>query len=145
MYKSALLGFNLYMISSNSMEPTLREHDIILADTWIYKKNAPQIDDIVLFHLPENDQINYIKRVVGLPNEQLMVGNKIVKPIMKKNNFDSRVREVSINTDQYFLAGDNLEQSLDSRHFGSINEDNIYAKAVYIIYSQNPDSILKTL
>ncbi|MEK7073700.1 MAG: signal peptidase I, partial [Patescibacteria group bacterium] len=60
-------------VSGHSMEPNFQNGDYILTNKIIYKMKDPQRGDIVIFKSPTNKDIDYIKRVIGLPGETVML------------------------------------------------------------------------
>lgn len=108
-YKQHLLGVNIYFIPSMSMHPTLSPGQFVLTDSWAYRKQEPQPDDIVVFKLSD-DSPQFVKRVSPWPNGD-----------SKQNN-------------QFFLLGDNREHSTDSRSFGGVNRSRISDKVVMILF-----------
>ncbi|MBU2985706.1 signal peptidase I [Saccharophagus degradans] len=102
-YKPLLLGFNIYHIPSTSMKPTLIPGDIILVDTWYYHFKALEKNDIVVFKL-QSESPTMVKRVIDISKA--------------RNNKKTSV----------FLEGDNKRQSIDSRKFGWIDQNNIIGK-----------------
>jgi signal peptidase I len=139
LYKDKWFGFAFYHIPSESMRPTLQVGDVILVDAWAFNKKTPAMNDIVLFHLRGNNEISFVKRVIGQPGNQLAVGPTSIKPYEESSHFDSRVRHVDIGTDQYYLVGDHRGQSRDSRYFGAIDQQDIYAKAMYVMFSRDTE------
>jgi len=138
-YKPILLGLNLYAIPSASMTPILQINDIILADIWAFKTDTPDTNDIVLFYLKGNETTSYIKRVIGIPGDNLTVTPMLVEQFKKTSHFDSRSTYVKISLNEYFLVGDHRKQSRDSRYYGAIEKNDIYGKAIFIVLSINPE------
>src|SRR5262245_47549340 len=67
-----------FSIPSAAMEPTLRAGDYIFGNMRAYERDAPQRGDLVLFKLPRDTSTIWIKRVVGLPDEQIQMRNGIL-------------------------------------------------------------------
>ncbi|MEM8828472.1 MAG: nickel-type superoxide dismutase maturation protease [Cyanobacteria bacterium P01_G01_bin.19] len=89
-----------FKVVGKSMLPFLQPGEEILIDPQAYRRAKPQLDDVVLIKHPHNLQLNIVKRVV-------------------------RIEE----NDNYFVVGDNLPMSTDSRHWGSIHLTKIIGKA----------------
>jgi len=130
--------FGQTIVSGNSMSPVLEADDICLVNRLAYDLGNPDRYDIVLFERNDNGKTN-IKRVVGLPGEQLqIVSNSIF--INGKKLSDDRLGSISLpgiaeNTvvlaaDEYFLIGDNADSSEDSRfqNIGNVKRKNIRGK-----------------
>lgn len=115
-----------YTIPTQSMEPTVRQGDYVLADKTAYGRMAPQKGDIVIFLFPDDRSKRYIKRIEALP------GDTIALP-------DGTVEKVPHGC--AYVLGDNWEQSLDSRHFSYIPLRDIAAKVRQVYYSSGEEGI----
>ena len=129
-------------IPSESMLPTLKVNDRLIIDKVSYNFNQPQRGDIVVFNptdtLKEQKFTDaFIKRIIGLPGDQVMVksGKVLVndKPLIEtyinappKDDYD----EVTVPPNSYFVMGDNRNNSLDSRSWGVVPKDRIIGRAV---------------
>lgn len=116
------------IINGNSMYPTLLDGDICL--TIKYKKEPVRYDIVVA----KAQGQTIIKRVIGLPGETLEVKNGVVyidgEKVDAKYDFYSKESGVlsepyTLAGDEYFLMGDNRQESYDSRKFGGVKSDNI--------------------
>jgi signal peptidase I len=121
-----------YIVISGSMENTLQVNERVLVDKLAYKFGTPQRGDIIVFHAP-NPPIStttpLIKRVIGLPGEQVKISNgtvKIIEPdggiltlhepyIKEPPNYTYTSPIIPAN--KYFVLGDNRNDSDDS-HYG---------------------------
>ncbi len=129
-------------VSGHSMEPNFQNGDYILTNKIIYKMAEPQRGDIVIFKSPTNKDIDYIKRVIGLPGETVMLkdqrfyinGNLLEeryeynKPVFGGSFLQDGV-EIIVPEDHYFVSGDNRPGSSDSREFGPISKYDFIGKA----------------
>jgi len=117
--------------------------------------------DIVVFRYPENPAIDYVKRVIGLPGETLEIRDKVVyidgeaipepyvihvdplvipdKPLLSRHVRD-QFGPLVIPDGQYFMMGDNRDESSDSRYWGTVSSELIKGRAfmVYWSYSESP-------
>jgi signal peptidase I len=126
------------------MEPVL-----MVSDHLLIKKKFSEIKrgDIIVFKNP-NEQNNFlIKRVIGLGNEIIEIRNGIL--YVNGNYFvEDKLSKIDVSkisyfryitpSDEYFVLGENIENSLDSRHFGSLKKQNIvgiFYKLYWPIYS----------
>lgn len=122
-------------VSGSSMEPTFYEGDTIVSSC------LTSIDryDVVIAEDPENGEL-IIKRVIGMPGDIITWKNSDVY-INEKLSEDDFVNEsygidngtqglVELGEDEYFLCGDNREVSKDSRYFGVVTKDEIYAEKI---------------
>lgn len=116
------------------MYPTFENGDVLHVDQSYYKKNEVKRGDIIVF---KNAESTYMKRVIGLPNESILVENGEIyidgKPIEAEYISEeiSDFGEVIIPEDSYFVIGDNAMISKDSRNgLGFITSDQIEGKVM---------------
>lgn len=125
---------------SYSMGTTLPNASYILADRLAYRQHNPQRGDIIIFSFPLNPDQDLIKRVIGLPGETIVVQDGILT-INGASLEESYITEPplyngtwDIPEGQYFVLGDNRNDSRDSHQWGFLPRENIIAKAVWIYY-----------
>lgn len=131
-----LLGYQHYypsfIVEGDSMMPTLHEEDLVR----IVSHREPKRFDVVVLHPPSNEDETYIKRIIGLPGEnlsyrngQLYVNGKAVGDefgsLTMDFSLDQLLKIKQIPDDYYFVLGDNREVSQDSRSFGLVNRSDI--------------------
>jgi signal peptidase I len=188
-------------VPTGSMQNTINIGDHLFVNKFVFSKPTPvlgrllptreiQRGDIIVFKLPSDPKINYVKRVIGLPGDTVHVKGRrvfvngqelpeqrvLVKleghredsqlPIVKvepdpdnapyriyydaEHNSDDEeidftqgmrfgVKEpVKVEQDSYFVMGDSRDNSLDSRYWGFVPRENIFARALYVHWSFNP-------
>jgi signal peptidase I len=133
-------------INGQSMDPTFHNGEYILTNKVEYKFTDPKRGDIVIFKSPKNKQIDYIKRVIGLPGERLRLSNSVyyingkkldesayLSPDVKTygGSYLSEDTEIIIPEGKYFVSGDNRMHSSDSREFGPIAKEDFIGKALF--------------
>jgi len=140
-----------YIVDGNSMLPNFDDQECLLVEKVSYRFNSPKRGDVIVFHPPGQNSINYIKRIVGLPNERVEILENKIKIYNNKypdgifldesyipNNYltvsDKKDGLYSVGNDQYFVLGDNREHSSDSREWGNLPKTNILGKAWLEIY-----------
>lgn len=116
-------------VDGPSMVPTLRDGDLVLASRAALARAALARGDIVLMRDPESG-VAYVKRVVGLPGEDIGVhsgrvaihGSPLDEPYLAPLDSRAAARDGqwTLADDRYFLLGDNRNDSLDSRAFGPV-------------------------
>ena len=127
-------------VDGYAMGTSLPNGSYILADRLVYQQNDPQRGDIVIFSLPLDQKQDLIKRVIGLPGETIGVQDRtvtingtpleesyITEPLLYKGTW-------VVPEGQYFVLGDNRNDSRDSHQWGFLPHENIIAKAVWIYF-----------
>lgn len=123
------------------------------ASNTLIEFGKPQRGDIIVFRFPEDEEKDFIKRIVGTPGDTVQVKNKVVlvngTPLDDKG-FTQRIDPgiidgtinprdnfgpVTVPEGAYFVMGDNRDQSLDSRFWGYVREEKIRGKAFRIYWS----------
>lgn len=132
-------------IPSESMYPTLYEGDRLVVEKVSYRFQQPKTGDIVVFQPPaelqkrgyDKDQA-FIKRIIGLPGEILSVSNGKVylngKPLQEDYIAEPPSQPfppVKVPENQFFVMGDNRNNSNDSRYWGFLPKENIIGRAVF--------------
>jgi signal peptidase I len=127
-----------FWIPSASMVPTLKYGDRVLVNKFIYRFTEPQRRDIIVFKSVEGDGQDLIKRVVGVPGDEIAVrggtlfvnGEPQKEPYVNKKFPDrSFYAPTTVPKDHVFAMGDNRANSQDSRVFGPVPEQNIEGEA----------------
>lgn len=146
-----------FKIPTKTMEPTLLQGDLILADKTIYKKSEPKRGDIIIFLFPEDTKKMFIKRLVGLPGETIEIKNGSIlingtvlrepsfvkKYYYNRGDYAKEGETVKIPEDGYFVLGDNTAFSQDSRYFGFVPKKYLVGKAYKIYYPFNRSGPIK--
>jgi len=132
-----------------SMFATLDDNDYLIADKIAYRLHAPQRGDIIILRPPTDDSKDFIKRVIAVPGERLLIrdgqvlinGHRLNEPYLPENwtsqaNWGAPDGQV-MPPNQYFVMGDNRNRSQDSRTFGPIGRDRIDGRAWFRIWPLN--------
>ncbi|HEX9362302.1 MAG TPA: signal peptidase I [Candidatus Dormibacteraeota bacterium] len=132
-----------------SMFATLDNDDYLIANKIDYRFHPPQRGDIVILRPPTNNSTDFIKRIIALPGERLLIrdgvvyinGHRLEEPYLpdawtQQTNAGkwSAGNGAVIPPNQYFVMGDNRNRSQDSRFFGPIDRDRIDGKAWFRIW-----------
>ncbi|MBS7339515.1 MAG: signal peptidase I [Suilimivivens sp.] len=130
------------MVIGSSMEPMLSDGDNLIVDKLSYRFNEPQRFDIIVFPFRYAEKTYYIKRIIGLPGETVFIdengtifinGEELQESYGKEIIKDpGRAYEpITLGEDEYFVLGDNRNNSSDSRDpvVGNIHRDEFIGKA----------------
>ena len=153
-----LFVVSAYRVNSSSMEDKLYEGDYIFVNKLAYSfGNEPQVGDIIVFKYPNNPTKDFIKRIVALPGQTVQIADKIVYvdeevatiPFESKNidkriipgdlSFRDNFGPYQVPIGEYFVMGDNRDDSRDSRFWGGVPQENLKGKAVFVYWSWMPD------
>lgn len=122
-----------------SMLPTLEDGNFVLVNRLAYRFGEPQRGDIIVFHFEPTRQ-DLIKRVIGLPGDEVRVENGLVyvNGFALNETYIAAVPSYSgvwlVPSDNYFVLGDNRNDSSDSHSWGMLPADKIIGKAVVVYW-----------
>jgi signal peptidase I len=135
--------FEMTIVNGSSMVPTLQNGDRLFTSKISYIISEPQRGDIVVIDAPDREDEYYIKRIVGLPNDQITVkdglvyiNNELYTEPYLTNIYTNGAVDMIIDSDSYFVMGDNRNESHDSRDtsVGTIGSEHVVGKAVFRVY-----------
>ncbi len=148
-----------YRIPSSSMESALLKGDFILVNKLAFRFKEPRPGDIVIFDYPLNPSKSFIKRIVAGPGESVQIVNKtlylngvvsIPRYLTKYTDPQIYPAEYSnrdnfgpfeVPSGQYFMMGDNRDNSRDSREWGFLEREYIKGEALLVYFSWAPDPL----
>ena len=142
-------------VNGDSMNVTLEDGDNLIVDKLSYRFKDPERFDIIVFPYQYQEKTYYIKRIIGMPGEsvQIIDGMVYIDGEMLDESYGKEVMEyagvasetIELGEDEYFVLGDNRNNSSDSRDpsVGNIHEDQIIGKAFLRIWPLNKFGILK--
>lgn len=129
------------------MEPHFQTGQFLIISRLNYLFGQPERGDIVVFHFPDNPQEDYIKRVIGLPGEQVRIyqaqvlinGVLLDEPYLSEPCQPQRCSDNSwqLGPDEYFFLGDNRNHSSDSRDFGPVPRQFIVGEVLFRYWPLN--------
>ena len=134
------------VVSGDSMSPTLSDGDNLIVDKLSYRVRAPKRFESVVFPFQYQKGTYYIKRIIGLPGEQVQIYNGKVyingKVLEESGGFEPirsaglASEAITLGEDEYFVLGDNRNNSADSREpsVGTILRQNMIGRAVFRIW-----------
>lgn len=148
---AALIGIRFFvaepfLVYGSSMEPNFETGDYLIIDEVSYKVGKPVRGDVVVLVPPNEPNKHFIKRIIGLPEETVVVKGDKVTIVNKEhpNGFllsepyvkfqSDKESTYTLTKDQYFVMGDNRAVSFDSRSWGPLPASNITGKAFLRLY-----------
>jgi len=126
-----------FIVSGSSMEPSFQSGNYLLVDEFSYYFRAPERGEVLVFKNPSNESSYYIKRIIGLPGERVIIdGGKVFiyqdgkqvaidENYIDNSSFDVKNYDTVLDSDEYFVMGDNRGFSFDSRNWGPLKENKI--------------------
>lgn len=137
--------FQAFFIPSESMETTLLVDDRLLVNKLSYRVGEVDRGEIVVFRRTEDQPGEFrelIKRVIGLPGETVEArdntifinGQVLIEPYLTPGEVIGDFGPVDVPADQYFVMGDNRDNSGDSRVFGPIDREQIIGRAFFLFW-----------
>ena len=142
-------------VSGSSMENTLSDGDNLIVDKITYRFSDPKRYDIIVFPYQYEENTYFIKRIIGLPGETVQIVDGIIyidgealqesygREVMKNSGLAAD--PVTLGEDEYFVLGDNRNDSTDSRDpsVGKIPRDRIIGRAWVRIWPLSKIGILR--
>lgn len=144
-----------FIVSGASMDPTFASGQYLIVDELSYHLGDPSRGDVVIFKYPKNPKQYFIKRVIGLPGETVVVNGKgqvfikdkdgktvltLEEPYVAYTKDDKIER--ALLPGEYFMMGDNRAGSFDSRAWGPVERDLIVGKAFLRLFPLTTMDIL---
>ena len=127
-------------VDGASMEPTLQTGEFVIVNKLAYKVGSPKIGDVVVFHYPRDPEQEYIKRIIGLPGDQVTVRNGKVlvngQALVEDYIAASPAYENTwvVPADSLFVLGDNRNNSSDSHSWGFVPMNYVVGKAIFVYW-----------
>ena len=145
-------------VEGASMENALHNGDNLIVDKLSYRFHDPERFDIIVFPFQFQDNTYYIKRIIGLPGETVQImddgsiyinGEKLEEnygmEVIKPETIGRAAEPIELGDDEYFVMGDNRNNSSDSRTdmVGNIKRENIIGKAWLRIWPVSDFGVLQ--
>ena len=143
-------------VSGSSMETTLSDGDNLLVDKITYRFSDPKRFDIIVFPFQYDTDTYYIKRIIGMPGETVQIdydGNIYINGSLMEESYGREVIQnpgraaepITLGEDEYFVMGDNRNNSSDSRDpsVGNIHRKDIIGRAWVRIWPFSKFGVLK--
>ncbi len=138
--------FRPFQVNGDSMFPNFKDQEYVLTNIIQLRFQEPKLGDVIVFKAPTDPEKDYIKRVIGVPGDRVMVkdGNVylngkllnesvFLKPTVKTygGTFLQEGEEKTVPPDSYFTLGDNRPYSSDSREWGFVQKDLIIGQSFF--------------
>ena len=146
-----------YVVSGSSMEPNFEDWHYLIVDRLSYDFGAPARGDVIVLDLPQNESRALIKRIIGLPNETVILSGQNVRIVNAEHPKGFTLEEpyldpanltgvneltMQLGPDEFFVLGDNRRVSADSRIWGSLPRKDIVGRVFLRLYPLNKLGIL---
>lgn len=167
-----LVALQPHEVKGQSMDGIAGFHDgqYILTDKITYKirkimnKEGPHRGEVVVFHYPLDESLDYIKRIIAVPGDSMMIGNNTTTIYTEKNpqgvvldestylddnvitrgkNFLKEGQKYTLKENEYFVMGDNRSQSSDSRSWGVVHENQIIGRSFFRYWPPNEIDLIQ--
>ncbi len=138
--------FDITMVEGSSMYPTLKDGDNLITSKISYMLHEPERGDIIVLKAPDSPGDDYIKRIIGMPDDHIKIegGRVYINDKLLDEPYLDGVRtegdeDMIIPTGYYFVMGDNRDESRDSRtdKVGVISRNSIVGKSVFRLFPFN--------
>lgn len=130
-----------FYVKGASMEPNFYDHEYLVIDEFSFRVRHPIRGEIIVFRYPRDSRQYFIKRLVGLPGETVEISNgkvliyneehpngmELLEPYLVHESTNGKER-VTLGADEYYVLGDNRDESMDSRSFGAVATDEIIGR-----------------
>ena len=137
--------FQPFLVSGASMEPNVQQNNYLIIDELTYHFREPKRGEVVVFRYPGDPSTFYIKRIMGLPGETVVIksgkvtvnGAPVDEGGYLKGVETFGTAHVTLAPDNYFVMGDNRANSYDSRAWGPLDRRLIVGRALLRLYPFN--------
>lgn len=150
--------FQPHQVDGQSMMPNFQNGEYILTDKISYRLHAPKRGDVVVFHSPQDERVDFIKRILGVPGDTLKLskgyvylnGTKLQENYLNdpgnvlSGRFLREGAEIEVPHGQYFVMGDNRNHSSDSREWGLVSMSQIVGRAFFRYWPVNAFGLVET-
>jgi len=139
-----------FVVEGESMEPNFHNNEYLVIQKVSGYFNNYKRGDVIVFKYPNNPMISYIKRIIGLPGEKIKFDRGKVSiynsqypngELLQENYYilsltddTGQVAEKELGPNEYFVMGDNRNNSSDSREWGVLNKKFIQGKVMIRLY-----------
>ncbi len=135
-----LFVFQPVRVQGYSMLPRLRNNERLFVNKMAFNLGPLRRGDVVVFHYPRDPKQNFIKRIIGLPGDRVVIwggevyvnGKRLIEPYVPARYQDyADYPEVTVPKGEYYVLGDHRDSSYDSRFWGCVPRQDIFGRAVF--------------
>jgi len=136
-----------FLVRGESMAPNFSNFDYLFVERVSYHFRQPERGEVIVFRFPQNKSDFYIKRIIGLPAEEIMVKEgrvdvktregkrlSLIEPYLRSGTFIEGSFYMRLGEDEYYVLGDNRNASFDSRRWGVLPGKYIIGKVLVRIW-----------
>ena len=145
-----------HQVKGSSMFPTFKDGEYVLTDKVTFRTRLPAYGDVIVFKAPVNENFDFIKRVIGIPGDRVMIsdgkvyvnGNALPETYLPPEyttapgQFLQQGLEYIVPAGSIFAMGDNRDHSSDSRDWGPVPDQNIIGRAFFRYWPANKAGII---
>lgn len=144
-----------FIVSGASMDETFHSGEYLIVDQVSYYFDEPTRGDVIVFRYPRNPSQFFIKRIIGIPGDTINIEDAQVTITNEENPDGFTIDEPYVNDmsispptteklgeREYFVMGDNRDNSSDSREWGVLQEDRIIGRALVRLFPPSQTSYL---
>jgi len=144
--------FRPFEVNGESMYPNFYDKEYVLTNLIVLRFENPKLGDVIVFKAPPEPDKDYIKRIIGVPddtievkdgqvyrNGKLLDQSKYLKPTVKSysGDFLKEGDTITVPKNEYFVMGDNRPYSSDSREWGFVTRDEIIGESLFVYWPVN--------
>lgn len=136
--------FKPFIVHGASMVPNFYENEYLIIDEISYRFKGPERGDIIVTRNPNKTDEFFLKRVIGLPGEHIIVRDGVVRiatkdnpagaaleePYLPSREFTPGTVDITLAADELYVMGDNRDASFDSRMFGPLTRNLVVGKVL---------------
>jgi len=143
-----------YLVDGRSMDPSFETGDYLIVDKLSYRIKEPERNTVIVFKYPKDTGKSFIKRIVGLPGETVIVKDDTVTIVNSENPNGLVINgpyithpsvgsyETKLGDDEYYVLGDNRAESFDSRYWGPLQKKYMLGKPIIRLFPVGKIGIL---
>jgi signal peptidase I len=143
--------FQPFVVTGDSMRPNFQDGNYLIIDEMTYHLRQPERGEVIVLKFPNDTSQYFIKRIVGLPNERIVIDNGHVtvynaanpngialdESYLPNNNITYGNIDRTLGPNEFFVLGDNRLSSSDSRVFGALDRKYIVGRVLFRLFPTN--------